>query len=162
MTNRYSVEFIEQARQKVLSRGNRTQQSVADELNIHKSTLKTWMRKMPMEQKSDVMGKAKRPCDWNVVEQFRALQETYGLSGEALHAWCRERGLFAHHLTAWEKSFCAAEKTGNGNAGDIRHLKEENAQLKRELSRKEKALSEAAALLILQKKFRALWEDAAP
>jgi hypothetical protein len=38
-------------------------------------------------------------------------------------------------------------------------LKEENEQLKRELVRKEKALSEAAALLILQKKFRALWED---
>ena len=38
-------------------------------------------------------------------------------------------------------------------------LKEENAALKRELVRKEKALAEAAALLVLQKKFRALWED---
>jgi hypothetical protein len=38
-------------------------------------------------------------------------------------------------------------------------LKDENEPLKRELLRKDKALSEAAALLILQKKFRALWED---
>ena len=38
-------------------------------------------------------------------------------------------------------------------------LKDENEQLKRECVRKEKALAEAAALLILQKKFRALWED---
>jgi hypothetical protein len=39
-------------------------------------------------------------------------------------------------------------------------LKDENVQLKRELVRKEKALAEAAALRVLQKKFRALWEDA--
>ena len=40
-------------------------------------------------------------------------------------------------------------------------IKDENQQLKRDLARKEKALSQAAALLILQKKFRALWEDEA-
>ena len=31
--------------------------------------------------------------------------------------------------------------------------------LEKELQRKERALAEAAALLILQKKFRAFWED---
>lgn len=41
----------------------------------------------------------------------------------------------------------------------MRTLKDENTRLKRELVRKDKALAEAAALLILQKKFRALWED---
>ena len=41
----------------------------------------------------------------------------------------------------------------------MRVLKDENDQLKLELVRKEKALAEAAALHILQKKFRALWED---
>jgi hypothetical protein len=40
-------------------------------------------------------------------------------------------------------------------------LKDQNEQLKRELLRKDKALAEAAALLILQKKFRALWENEA-
>jgi len=41
----------------------------------------------------------------------------------------------------------------------VRALTDENAKLKRELVRKEKALAEAAALLILQKKFQALWAD---
>ena len=40
-----------------------------------------------------------------------------------------------------------------------RELKETNKQLERELKRKEKALAEAAALLVLQKKYQALWED---
>ena len=87
-----------------------------------------------------------------------ALHETHGLSGEPLQAWCRERGLFAHHLTSWKTAFCEAAKTGPGTR-ELRCLKDENEQLKRDLVRKEKALSEAAALLILQKKFRALWED---
>lgn len=74
-----------------------------------------------------------------------------------MHAWCREKGLFAHHLTSWRTAFCADSKVASGNR-ELRTLKDENDQLKRELVRKEKALAEAAALLILQKKFRALWE----
>ncbi len=80
-------------------------------------------------------------------------------SGEALHAWCRERGLFAHHLTGWKDAFCADGKEAVPVTRELGLLKGEIQQLKRELVRKEKALAEAAALLILQKKFRALWED---
>ncbi len=87
-----------------------------------------------------------------------ALHETHGLAGDALHVWCRERGLFAHHLTTWRTAFCEVTKAAPGTR-ELRTLKDENQQLKRDLARKEKALSEAAALLILQKKFRALWED---
>ena len=41
----------------------------------------------------------------------------------------------------------------------LRQLKDTNKALTRELNRKEKALAEAAALLVLQKKYRALWEE---
>lgn len=101
--------------------------------------------------------KERRPQDWNVESQLHALHQTHALSGEALQAWCRENGLFPHHLTDWKAAFCAGIKTPT-NLREMRTLKEENARLKRELTRKEKALAEAAALLILQKKFRALWE----
>ncbi|MDP1939556.1 MAG: transposase [Gallionella sp.] len=104
--------------------------------------------------------KEKRPQDWTPEQQLIALHQTHGLSGEALQTWCRENGLFAHHLTSWKAAFCAHAdtKTAPGTR-EIRVLKDENDQLKRELIRKERALAEAAALLILQKKFRALWED---
>lgn len=45
------------------------------------------------------------------------------------------------------------------DAGEVRKLTGELASLQRELNRKEKALSKAAALLVLQKKHQALWED---
>lgn len=157
MGTRYSEAFIEQALFKVYSRGERTVKSVAEELNINWHTVKNWMKRKEASTASVVV-KERRPQDWTAEQQLLALHETHGLSGEALQTWCRENGLFVHHLTRWKTAFCTDTKAASGSR-EIRVLKDENDQLKRELVRKEKALSEAAALLILQKKFRALWED---
>ena len=159
MKSTYSEAFVEQALVKLLSRGDRSIRSVADDLNVNYHTLKNWMKRKAQGNRSELVNKEKRPQDWGVEEQLVALHETHGLSGEALHAWCRERGLFAHHLTSWTAAFCVDGKGVAPGSRDIRTLKDENEQLKRALLRKDKALAEAAALLILQKKFRALWED---
>ena len=157
MKSKYSEAFIEQALAKIYSRGDRTVRSVADEMNVSFHTVKNWMKRKVVGELGVAATKEQRPQDWSAEEQLVALHETHGLSGEALHAWCREKGLFAHHLTGWKTAFCANGKAAPGTR-EIRTLKDENEQLKRELARKEKALAEAAALLVLQKKFRALWE----
>jgi transposase-like protein len=159
----YSVEFKEQALSKVLQRGSRTVGSVADELNMNLLTLRKWMRGSAAANRSSGSGHAKRPEDWSLEERLLALQESHGLVNEALNAWCRERGLFAHHLAQWRVDFCAVVGTGSRreNAQEVRDLKQSNVQLQRELNRKEKALAEAAALLVLQKKYRALFEGEA-
>jgi len=159
MKSKYSEAFVEQALIKVFSRGGRTVRSVADELNVNYHALKGWMKGKSLEKIGGLAPKEKRPQDWSAEEQLVALHESHGLSGESLNAWCRERGLFGHHLTAWKTAFCAEGKGGPSGGRELRVLKDENDSLKRELVRKEKALAEAAALLILQKKFRALWED---
>ena len=158
MKQKYSEAFIEQAVVKLLSRDNRTVGEVALELNVSYHTAKNWTKRGHPDRAVTPAGKEKRPQDWSAQEQLLALQETHVLSGEVLQAWCRERGLFAHHLTGWKTAFCSGVKADSGMR-ELRGLKDENDQLKRELVRKEKALAEAAALLILQKKFRALWED---
>ena len=159
MANQYTEAFIEQALVKVYSRGNRTVKSIAEELNVNVHTVKYWMkRKESSAVGVSADGKERRPQDWTAEQQLVALHETHALSGEPLQAWCREHGLFAHHLISWKTAFCADTKVASCGR-EIRVLKDENDQLKRELSRKERALAEAAALLILQKKFRALWED---
>lgn len=154
----YSEGFKEQARSKVFSRGNRTVQAVADELNISLHTLKNWMKKPVSEADGKITRKSKRPQDWSPEERLLALHESHGLSGEALNAWCREHGLFAHQLTEWKADFCTPSQPSNGRepVSEVRALKAENQRLERELKRKEKALAEAAALLVLQKKYRAL------
>lgn len=156
----YPTAFIEQALVKVYSRGTRSIMSVANDLNVNHHTLKCWMKKKSLMANGPESVKEKRPNDWTLEEQLTALQESHGLAGEALQAWCRERGLFAHNLTNWKAAFCAGGKEALPKPGEIKSLKDENVKLKRELNRKEKALAEAAALLVLQKKFQALWEDA--
>ncbi len=154
---KYSAAFIEQALIKVHSRGGRTIQSVADELGVKFETVKRWL-KVHTIVRMDVSDRERRPHEWRREEQFQALLETHGLDADQLNVWCRERGLFPHHLDEWRASFCAPE-AGKPNAVSAATLGKENAKLKKELERKNKALAEAAALLVLQKKFRALWED---
>ena len=155
----YSAAFKEQALGKVLSRGNRTIKSVADELSISVFTLKNWITTMGRKDLKVELQKERRPQDWSLREQLMALHESHGLHDEALNAWCREKGLFAHHLTSWREAFCAGAKGEPEGERERRLLKDENQHLKRQLMRKEKALAEVAALLVLQKKFQALWED---
>ena len=161
MTTKYSEAFIEQALAKAYSRGDRTISEVADDLNVKHHTLKYWMKNKSVTKSGVSATREKRPQDWTAEEQLVALHDTHGLSGEALQAWCRDRGIFAHHLSSWKTAFCTEGKEPASGAREVRALKDENVKLKRELVRKDKALAEAAALLILQKKFRALWEDEA-
>ncbi len=154
---KYSSEFIEQALVKVHSRGGRTIKSVADELGVQFETVKQWLKTHKIVR-SDVVDKERRAHEWRREEQFQALLETHGLNEEQLHAWCRERGLFPHHLAEWRESFCASDATAPKAASAVA-LTKANVQLKKELRRKEKALAEVAALLVLQKKFQALLAD---
>jgi transposase-like protein len=160
MKSKYSEAFVEQALSKVLSRGNRTIRSVAQELNVNPFTVKGWMKNKKLDKRQGAPLKERRPVDWSAEQRLVALHESHGLTGEALNAWCRERGVFAHDLAGWRAAFCVPGKGLASGAGEVRQLKDENEKLKRELVRKERALAEAAALLVLQKKFRALWEDA--
>jgi transposase-like protein len=99
----HSPEFKEQALRKLRERGNRTQQSVADELNICLSTLKGWLQGSKKMARGLPHGANPLPSDvpalvWGASERLQALNESHALSGEALHSWCREKGLFAHQL----------------------------------------------------------------
>lgn len=161
MTTKYPAAFIEQALVKVFSREGKSIKMVADELNVNHHTLKYWMKNKSVTAGVAASAKEKRPQDWTSAEQFAALQATHGLAPEALQAWCREQGIFPHHLTSWQAAFCAPVKDAIAGTSELRLLKQENEKLKRDVLRKDKALAEAAALLILQKKFRALWDDEA-
>lgn len=161
MRKQYSDAFIEQALIKVYSRGEgRTIRDVADDMNVSYVTLKNWVKRKSLDDVSASAAKEKRPQDWQRDEQLAALMETHGLDEEALQAWCRERGIFPHHLDSWRRGFITEQAPAPVPEGRVlKSLKSEVDELKAELRRKDKALAEAAALLVLQKKFRALWDN---
>jgi transposase len=77
------------------------------------------------------------------------------LDETAMNQLCRERGLYAHHVRQWRQDFISGA-TVNERA-DAKGLKGEVRELKKELNRKDRALAETAALLVLQKKVSAIW-----
>lgn len=155
----YADGFKEQALAKVFARSSdQSVRSIAADMGMNLGTLRGWMKQAARDQKNPPV-KALHAADWTPAQRLLALHESHGLGEEALNAWCRERGLFAHDLTQWRSDFCESAGTAGRReeSEELRQLRLTNMQLQRDLNRKEKALAEAAALLVLQKKYRALW-----
>lgn len=162
--SRHAAEFKEQALTKAMSRGARTIESVADELNMSVFTLKDWLRTTPKRLATSVdlaLPSEDSASPWSAAQRLQALMQSYSLEGVTLNAWCREHGVFVHQLTQWRQDFCSTPRESKDSRAELRELQGQHEQLQRELRRKERALAEAAALLVLQKKFRALLGDEA-
>jgi len=163
--NLHTIEFREQALIKVRERGTRSVQDVANDLHMSVGTLRKWLSKSNQEKGEVSELAAQLPDDlpaqsWGPAQRLQALLETHAMSQTQLHAWCREKGLFEHQLKAWRDAFCSAPASDSRETkAALRELQTKHEGLQRELRRKEKALAEAAALLVLQKKFQALLGD---
>ena len=81
------------------------------------------------------------------------------LAAEKISEICREQGIFPHHIKQWRQEFAnrSSVNTTVSTRSDNKALRKENKALKKELNRKDKALAETAALLVLQKKVNVIW-----
>jgi len=132
----------------------------AESEDIPLSTLHSWKNKYL--KKRDFVSKNLIPEAWSAEEKFSVVLESSTLSEVELSAYCREKGLFPDQIQTW-KAGCIQGNAGSaqarGGSGSSKEDKKKIKQLERELARKEKALAETAALLVLRKKFNALWEE---
>ena len=143
-------------------------QSVAQisaELGIHVVTLYNW-RKTWRLQGEVVPASEKDPEGWGATDKFTVVLETAGLNATELSAYCRERGLFPEQVERWRQASQDANEKPVLTLKEQKELERLRAQdqkeikrLKQELRRKEKALAEAAALLIASKKIQAFWGE---
>lgn len=105
------------------------------------------------------MMKSKRPEDWTAEKKLKAIVDYGNLNEEQKGIYLREKGLYSVHLERWQQEFVEAyasrkKKTRGGDPRQKR-IKE----LESDLWRKDKALAETAALLVLKKKAQAIWGD---
>ena len=142
---------------------------LAGDVGVSQPTLSRWLRetssframakKDPKEAPPPVRaGVARRPQDWTVDERLRAVAETLALDGEELGVYLRSNGIHREQIEQWRAEARAGLELPSRRrrpAGETKRIKE----LERELRRKDKALAEAAALLVLRKKVQALWGD---
>lgn len=165
MQTKYSKKFKIEAVKKVLLRDRETSiSSTARSLDVKISTLHGWIKSMENKQLKDDPtsgGKIeKSPYHWTVKERFEIIVEASKLSKKDLAEYCRKNGLFPHHLEKWKTEFIESfGERQDKDKNDKKKLKNEIKTLSIELRRKEKALAEAAALLILKKKATDLWEE---
>ena len=107
------------------------------------------------------------PEGWSSRDKFAAVLETAALNEADLAEYCRKRGLYPSQIAAWRAACEQANDWDRTSTARISQATREDKKrvkdLERELARKDKALAEAAALLILGKKASAIWggdEDA--
>ncbi len=168
MAMKYSEAFKAKMVQKML--GGRSANSVAQEAGVNQPTLSKWLRdartlrdvsKRKSEQEPRKPAE-RRPMDWSAEEKLAAVVQGRGLSESELGEFLRREGLHEEQLREWQQS---ADSAALESLRGIRKTKASSAEtkrikeLERELRRKEKALAETAALLVLRKKADALWGD---
>ena len=103
--------------------------------------------------------------EWNSQDKFAVVLETAAMSAAELSAYCRRKGLYAQQIEVW-RQVCRAANANAAQTGKKQREQSKGDQkrirtLEKELHRKEKALAEVAALLVLRKKTQAIWGDEA-
>jgi len=158
----YSLERKEAVLKKMLPPNNRSIAALAKEEGISDATLYNWRQRARNEGRL-MPNSDNTPEGWVSRDKFTAVMETAALSEAEIAQYCRERGLYPEQLGAWRT---ACEQANDWSRASDKQLKaatradrKKMRLLEKELARKEKALAEAAALLILRKKLDVMFED---
>ena len=97
---------------------------------------------------------------WTAAARLEAVVATAAMDEATRSAWCREQGLYAAELDAWKRDAIAGLGEPRAvSAVEARQDRRRVKQLERELHRKDRALAETAALLVLTKKLSAVFRD---
>ena len=134
---------------KLLPPYNMTIAAVAQMEGISEATLYNWRNQAKSEGKP-VPGADKTTEQWPAEARFAVIVETATLSEAEVAEYCRKKGLYPDQLIQWKQGVMQTENPGDKAA--LKQSQKENKQLKKELLRKEKALAEATAILVLRKK----------
>ncbi len=165
MITEYTKEFKESMLQKIFSNPERSVVSFAKDANVPASTVATWVRNYK-KKNGKVMGSKKQNNQWRAKKKFEAVLETASMNEAEKSEYCRKHGLYSSQLKQWRQDCIAGCRKGPDKKY-IREAREREQQykkktkaLERDLNRKDKALAETAALLVLKKKIREIWGEA--
>jgi transposase len=135
--------------------------SLSQKTGISQGSLSRWVQQYKNKGITQMTDKSRRPLDWLPQERFEAILTTQALKENELGVYLRKSGLTTSHLEKWKQDIAKSisqTKVGRKPKSSIeKELQKEVTSLKRDLHRKDKALAEASALLILKKKAQEIW-----
>jgi len=136
---------------------------VAVRTGVSKATLYLWQREARTKGKAVPAG-AGAAESWSARDKLGVVMETAGMAEAELAEYCRRKGVFVEQVRAWRQACESGIAAGGLDGGPaLREERKRNRRLQKELQRKERALAETAALLVLSRKleaFRTEGEDA--
>lgn len=158
----YSENFKKALIKKVMLNPERSVTEIASEAGVPSTTLWNWLKR------SQIKGTGlaeKKQEKWSAEDKLNAVIKTASMNEAEKSEYCRKEGIFTSDIESWRSDCLAgcaekkAEKLTKKEKAEVRRLEKETKNLQKELRRKDKALAEAAALLVLKKKAEALWGD---
>ena len=149
---RYGQAFKDRTVARLLPPESAAAEVVARELGVGVDTLERW--------REDAQSWPARGRAWTAAARLEAVIATAALDEAGKSAWCRQHGVFPADLDKWRSSATAAlaepeeaRASPQATCQDRKRIKE----LERDLLRKDRALAETAALLVLSKKVAAIF-----
>ena len=149
---RYGKEFKNRAVARLLPPESASVEAVAREIGVSADTLERW--------RSDALSRPARERVWTAAGRLEAVLTTAAMDEAGKSAWCRSNGVYPQELEQWRQAAIQALAEPEEARASPQQTKQDRRRIKeleRELQRKEKALAEAAALLVLSKKVEAIF-----
>lgn len=158
--NNYSQEFKASIVKKMMLPNSKSVPNLSKEVGISESALYKWKNEY-LKKGIAVPNSNKNAEHWSAEEKLAVIVETMPLNASQLSEYCRTKGLYPEQVKNWK----IAALLGYSRQSDIEKeqsssRKQDQTKIKKleaELRRKDKALAETAALLVLSKKYEAIW-----
>jgi hypothetical protein len=125
---------------------------VSREIGVGMDTLERW--------RGESLSRPARERAWTAAARLEAVISTAAMDEAAKSAWCREHGVYPQQLQQWRGSATQAlaePEEARASPQQTKHDRRRIKELEREVRRKDKALAETAALLVLSKKVEAIF-----
>jgi transposase-like protein len=164
----YSEVFRKRMVEKMSGPNRMSATELSGEVGVPQPTLSRWLRgagtvprtmSAPDDEKK-APPPAKRPQDWTAEEKWALVLEAAAVPQAELGTFLRRKGVHEAQLIQWREAALSGLQRPSKRerkAANIEQLRVR--KLERELVRKDKALAEAAALLVLKKKAQEIWGD---
>lgn len=140
---------------KVLTPGGLTFSEAAEKYGVHEGSIRRWVRtyaKTPSMKNSQ---------EWTPEAKLKAIAETLSMTENQLGEYLRANGLHSSELEQWKQEFYSSQKPPGRPKTDpeVVELRNKEKELSKDLRRKDRALAEMSARIVLLKKSRMIWGD---
>jgi len=169
----YTDKFKNAMIQKMTGPDSISATALSKQVEVPQSTLSKWLRMAGIGPSYAFPNNAgeytkmakitdlKRPNDWSAEDKLKLVMEAISLDEKQLGAFLRSKGLHQTHLDQWRLQMLDGLQNGfskrkaRKKKSDAKHIR----ALEKEINRKDRALAETAALLVLKKKVQEIWGD---